>query len=137
MEKLTILEQFADPDLIGKMEMADKLKGSLMVTLLGMGITFVVLMLLWFLIAMMTKALNRPAKVVAPAAPVAASAAPAASVAPVVAHDDTELVAVITAAIASATNVPVCSVVVQNIRRTGGKSWSNINKQEQLDSRRF
>ncbi len=138
MEKLTLIDRFTDPTLIQGMTASEKLTASLTVTLLGMGITFVVLCLLWFLISMMAKILNKPAKPVAPAAPAAAPAAAAAAPAAApAAQDDSALIAVISAAIAAASNVPVSSVIVKKIRRAGGNAWNGVNKQEQLDSRRF
>ncbi len=135
---MSIIDRFTDPTLIEGMTASEKLTASLTVTLLGMGITFIVLCLLWFLIAMMAKILNKPAKPAAAApaaAPAPAAAAPTAA-APA-AQNDSELIAVISAAIAAASNVSVSSVIVKKIRRTGGSAWNGVNKQEQLDSRRF
>jgi sodium pump decarboxylase gamma subunit len=98
-------------------------------TLLGMGTVFIVLIFLSLLISCFKfisiaeqkmKAKNAPA-------PAASAAAPAAVAAPVEEEeelvDDLELVAVITAAIAAATNSSSDGLVVRSIKRAPAAKW--------------
>ena len=50
-----LMDRFADPMLFQQMTFGEKLSGALITTLLGMGITFLVLLLLWALIAVMAR----------------------------------------------------------------------------------
>lgn len=47
MQELGLMERFADPALFESLTFGDKVAGSLVTTLMGMGTTFVVLTLLW------------------------------------------------------------------------------------------
>lgn len=96
-------------------------------TLMGVGIVFLVLLFLCFLISLF-KYVGKFAggekkeqkKAPAPAAPVAAAAA-----APVEETDDLELVAVIAAAIAAAENTSTDSFVVRSIKKVNKSKWRN------------
>lgn len=59
MEDLTLMQKFADPQLIDNLSMVERTEGALITTLMGMGITFIVLALLWVMIALMTKAIQK------------------------------------------------------------------------------
>ena len=136
------MQKFADPELIKQMGVADKMAASLVVTMLGMGITFVVLTLLWGMIAIMTKVLTKPIKKAEPVVITQPSATPVAAPAKdatLVEETDESLIAVITAAIAASIQRPAQTIIVKNIRRsTGGTpAWASAAKQEQLDSRRM
>lgn len=138
MNDLSIMQRFADPELIKQMGMSDKMLGSLITTILGMGITFIVLALLWGLITVMTKVLNisdKPQKTISvtPAAPAAVSGQQKDQEA-----EGTSLIAVITAAIAASLQRPVQTIFVKNIRRSTDNmpSWARAAKQEQIDSRK-
>lgn len=52
------MQRFADPALFEQLTNSEKVIGALITTVLGMGITFIVLALLWGLIAVMTKLMN-------------------------------------------------------------------------------
>ena len=106
------------------MEMADAIPYGLKTALLGMGVVFAVLIILWAVLAMFRVVFykapegEKKAEAVKAQAPVAA---PAAQPAPVAYTDDAELVAVITAAIASMLDVPETSFRVVSFRRTAKK----------------
>ncbi len=127
-------------DLTGKSEetvnwdvketLARSVKKAAMNTLIGLGIVFIVLMFLTFLISQIhwiPDIMNASKKKEAPAP----APAPAPVAAPVVEEtvdetDDLELVAVIAAAIAASEDVPADGFVVRSIRRRGRKSsWQN------------
>lgn len=142
MDNLTLIQRFSDPELMQQMSTSDKIAGALVVTLLGMMITFVVLCILWGLISIMTKALYQPEKKA-----IAPSVQPQPQVqVPVNEANDTvndgedeNLIAVITAAVAASMQRPIQTIIVKNIKRTSDRTpaWANVAKHEQLDSRRF
>ncbi len=137
MDKLTLMERFADPELMQQMDTGDKVVAALIVTLLGMIITFLVLTLLWGLIGIMTRILDRPKKEQQPVAPVAT---PMSSIEATQDDDDDDaLIAVISAAIAASIQRPIQTIVVKNIKRTTDRmpAWASVAKHEQLDSRRI
>ncbi len=100
--------------------------------LLGMGIVFSVLILIWIILAIFGKiatAGNKPKKEKPAPAPKVAPApapAPAAPVAPApAASDDSELVAAITAAVSLCMDMPVGSFRVVSFRKTNTKqAWN-------------
>ena len=138
MNDLTLMQRFADPELIKQMSTSDKMLGSLITTLLGMGITFVVLILLWGIIVLMTKILNKPGKSDAATVAPAPAAQPKGGDTLTAIEEDTSLIAVITAAIAASLQKSGQSIVVKNIRRVSDNmpAWARAAKQEQIDSRR-
>jgi sodium pump decarboxylase gamma subunit len=133
---MTLLDKFANPDMIKTLSMGDKLTASFMVTILGMAITFAVLMLLWGLIVTMTNMLvKEEKKEVVTVAPKAASEP---VLEPACAEEnDEELVAVITAAIAASLNTSTHNLVVRNIVRVVDETpaWGQAGRAEQLGNR--
>ena len=97
-------------------------------TLLGIGIVFIALIFISLIIASF-KLFNRPAPT--PAAPVKdIPAAPEPEAEEEVSTDDTELVAVIMAAIeayeeANGSSIPVEGLFIRSIRKINKKSWQN------------
>lgn len=146
MDKLSLMQQFADPELIHQLSLGEKTVGSLIVAIMGMGVTFVVLILLMYLIEAMTKIINgfqkKDAAVVKePDEPVSGDK-PAVENMDVTAEKDDydeDLVAVITAALAAGFQYSGQNFVVRKIRRVAdlAPNWSKAAKNEQLDSRRF
>ncbi|MBF8983593.1 OadG family protein [Lutibacter sp. B2] len=130
---MSLLDRFADPKLIKGMPMGDKLMASLQVTILGMLVTFVVLMLLWGLIVIMTKVLTRKPKV----KPVVTETTPAVQDQAVEEEDDEELVAVITAAIAASLSTSTHNLIVTNIVRVedATPAWGKVGRIDQMNSR--
>ena len=101
-------------------------------TLLGMGIVFSVLILIWLILAVFGKIATAGTKKEKPAAKTAPASAPApapvaapAAAAPVAATDDAELVAAITAAVSLCMEMPVGSFRVVSFRKTNTKqAWN-------------
>jgi sodium pump decarboxylase gamma subunit len=135
---MTLLQRFADPNIVQSMTFGEKMLASTYVAILGMGITFLALVILWVAIVFMTKILRgvdekaNAAKVVkqAPVAePIAIEA--------IDESDDLELIAIITAAIASATNQPLNQIFVRNIRRTNDNSpvWQKTGLAQRVSRR--
>ena len=100
--------------------MADRLSYGLQTTLLGMSVIFAVLIILWAVLGVFKLIFAKPeAKAKKSDAP--AAAAPAAPAPTFSEANDTELVAVITAAIASMLDAPETSFRVVSFRRTAKK----------------
>ena len=145
--ELSLMERFADPEMIQGLSNSELLQGSLITTLMGMGTTFVVLTLLWGIIAFVSNLINKSERKAAPtptAAPAAATVpAPAQTVsAPTAnaqAETGTELIAVIAAAIAAMEGTSPNNLIVRKISRISGNStsWSRAGASEIIDSRKF
>ena len=154
------MSQFANPEMIHNLSFGDKMAGTGITAVMGMGITFVILFLLWFLVAMMDKivvaAESSAASKKAAKAEQAAKAAAAAETAPAenamaatavgteAATDDAELMAVISAAIAayeatSARPVDTGGLVVKRIQRISGKAptWAAAGVRKTIENRKM
>lgn len=135
MTTTELLKQFADPNVIQSLSMMQKLYGGLITTFLGMGITFIALIILQIIISWMDRLINRtttgtaslPASVVAPE-----TSATSASL-----QNDQELVAVLTAAIAMKMKTSVGNIVIRNIEKLEDRSpaWNKAGIIEQMNSR--
>jgi sodium pump decarboxylase gamma subunit len=138
MNELTILQKFADPEIIKTMTMGEKLTASLYTTILGMSITFVALLFIWFMTANLSKFImafenkNKQTDVVS--APKVVTPAP---VETVVEENDEELVAVITAAIAASLNTSMHNIVVTNIVRVNDATpaWGRAGRVDLMNTR--
>jgi sodium pump decarboxylase gamma subunit len=132
------MELFADPTTFATLSVGEKVIGSLVTALLGMGTTFTVLILIWGFIALTGRIVRKEEKAFhheTPPAPAAPAPAPAVETK----DADATLVAVIMAAIAASEgNAFVNNLVVRKIRRIPGPdpTWSSLGRQESLDSRR-
>ena len=112
------------------LELSEAIGYGLQTALLGMGVIFVVLSILWAVLAVFkfifykqpkTEKKAAPVKVEAPAPAPVAAPAPAPAPAEPAAADDAELVAVITAAIAAMMDAPQTSFRVVSFKRTARK----------------
>ncbi len=119
------------------LSLSEKLIGSLQVTLFGILVVFVALGILYVCINIMNKVLNPVAnkgnkKPLTPAAPVVA-----AEPQPVDEEiaDDSELVAVITAAIAATLETSAHNIVVRNITRLPDctPAWGRLGRMENIN----
>lgn len=138
---MSLMELFADPSTFDTLTVGEKVIGSTVTAVLGMGTTFVVLILIWGFIALTGRIVRKEEAAFhqepTPVPAVAQTAAPA--VAPAALNADATLVAVIMAAIAAAEGTAVANnLLVRKIRRIPGPDpvWSSIGRQESLDSRR-
>jgi sodium pump decarboxylase gamma subunit len=148
MNELSIMERFVDPVLFEQLSKGELVQGALITTMMGMGITFVVLTLLWGVIAAVTKVINGTEKKNSGSTPLAAPAAvPAAAVqntapaAPATAEIGAEIIAVITAAIAAMENQSSTSnqLIIRKISRVSGNStsWSRAGAADCIESRKI
>ncbi len=137
MENMTLIDRFANPDLIKTMPLGEKMLASLYVTLLGMAITFVALMLLWGMIALMSRILGTKPSKKETQVVVALQAETETAIDKKEGEIDEAIVAVIAAAVAASMNTSVHNIVVRNIRRTQNAvpAWGNAGRFEQMKTR--
>jgi sodium pump decarboxylase gamma subunit len=140
MENMSLLEKFADPNVINTMSSSEKMVATLYTTILGMGITFAALLVIWATTAIMSKIIryleNRNkeeiVRVVEPKKEEIVKIAENEN-----GEDDEELIAVISAAIAASLNTSIHNIVVRNIIRVDDKTpaWGKAGTIEQMNSR--
>lgn len=138
--ELSLLEQFADPTIIHTLSFGDKMEASLMVTALGMLITFTVLILLWGLINVMSRVVasieNKGKKDVDTVPGTTVAVQPVVE-AVVTEEEDEELIAVISAAVAASLNTSIHNIVVRNVARVDDPTpaWGKSGRVEQMNTR--
>ncbi len=135
---MSLMEMFSNPEQIENLSMGDKLLGGLITTVIGISITFIVLLLLWIIIAVVSKVIASTEK--KESSPTPAPAPAAAVQAPVEETvDDGQLIAVITATIAAMEGEGAMSnLIVKRISRISGSAptWSVAGRAEVIESRR-
>ena len=134
----TLMDLFRDPNTIHSLSFGEKMLGSTITMIMGLGITFMVLILIWIFIAIMGKALGaaeKPKKQETPAkaTPAQAEATPAAEV------SDDSLIAVISAAIAACEGAAADNLVVRKITRLSGDStpWTSAANNARMATRKM
>lgn len=136
--ELSLMEKFVDPALFESLTMGEKATGALITTCMGMGITFIVLVLLWAVIVIMSKAIG-----VADKAEVQTKSAN--MVEPSIEQmqndtvNDEELVAVILASIVAyekSKNLSSNKLVVRKLTRLNGNVWKDAGMADCVESRR-
>lgn len=145
MNDLSIMQKFADPALFDTLSLGEKTIGALITTLMGMGITFIVLTLLWGLIALMANlTIEKPKP---PKGNLDETSVKTAAATATIAHASTalgstpELIAVITAAIAAfeGKTANAGDLIIRKISRAAGQAtaWGNAGTSEAIASRKF
>ncbi|MBN7774390.1 OadG family protein [Clostridium aminobutyricum] len=140
---MSLMEKFADPALIDTLTSGEKATGALITTFMGMGITFVVLTLLWGTIGWMNKVVAATATETtgAPTDGVNATAAFLTGQAADSVQADEQLVAVITAAIAAYEGADrgTGKLVVRKITRVKSQAsaWANAGTVDCIKTRKF
>ncbi len=134
MTTTELLAKFADPEIIQTLSLSDKLFAGLMATILGMGITFISLIVLQFAMVIMEKLLGRPAKETVQETVHSGVPAPSPEV---TTTDDNELIAVIGSVIALQLKTSVSNIVIRNIEKVEDSSsaWNRTGRLEQMNSR--
>ncbi len=135
MDSVELLMKFADPELMKTLSGKERLVAGLITTVLGMGITFLSLIILQFVTAFMEKLSGQ--KVAKPQVTPPPPQAPTVQQKAVVdARQDEELVAVLSAAIAMKMKTSVGNIVIRNIERIEDNSptWSKAGIVEQLNN---
>lgn len=139
---MSLMEKFADPSLFVDLGFGEKMMGSFVTMLMGMGTTFVVLCLLWAFVALMGKFMGFASKGDKASAKTEAAAAPSGSQTAVtsVKADDEVIAAVIAAAVAAYQgNGGTGNLVVRKISRLSGETtlWTNAAREDCIASRKF
>ena len=131
MTTTELMLQFSNPETLKNLSFASRVMACLVTTGLGMGITFVALILLQFIISWMERLLA-PRR---PAVPTATEPTSAATV--ITREDDNELVAVITAVLANHLRTTSDNIVIKNIVRIEDSTpiWQRAGILEQINSR--
>ncbi len=137
-----VLDNFKHADTFAQMSMNDKLVATGYVIVLGMGITFVALVLIWLITVLMSKTIHKfeakanltVVKALSPQNPISQ---PTLVINELVVEDESELVAVITAAIASSLSTSVQSIKVTNIRRVADATptWGKSGRSDVMNAR--
>ncbi|MGX8774009.1 MAG: OadG family protein [Bacillota bacterium] len=135
---MSLMEIFSNPDVMHTLTFGQKMLASTITMIMGLGITFTVLILIWIFISIMGKALGTSKKAAPAAAAAAPAAAPAETRAPVEEASDDSLVAVIAAAIAAYQGANANNLVVKKITRLSGDNtpWGVSGLEDRLDTRR-
>jgi sodium pump decarboxylase gamma subunit len=128
-----LLSVFADPSKIESLTTTQRLWASLITTILGMGITFVVLIVLQFVTSLFEKFSGSEEPKPAPKAKPAVKKT---EEKPVVQTSD-ELVPVIAASLAMMLETPASNIVIRDIRRLEDRTspWSRAGVVEQMQTR--
>ena len=127
-----LLVQLANPQTMKSLSFANKMEGGLIVTCLGMGITFLSLIILQFIIDLLAKLIVKTEKkaVKVPAATVAKIETPDS-------RDGEELIAVISAAVAMKMQRSTGDIIIRNIKKVEEPSllWNRAGVLEQMNTR--
>ena len=135
-----LMERFADPSLFEALSFGEKMTGSFITMLMGMGVTFVVLCLLWAFVAVMGKFMGIASKGDKASAKTEAAATPSAPQVVQQTNDDAVIAAVIAAAIAAYQGSGgTANLVVRKISRISGETtlWTNAAREDCIASRKF
>jgi sodium pump decarboxylase gamma subunit len=135
---MTLLDKLADPNLLSKMTVSERLSSALQTTVLGMGITFFALVLIWGLTVLLTKVVrgienkgDTKIKVVQ------SSNDKNIEIEEIYEEsNEEELIAVISAAIASSLKTSVNNIIVRNIVRVNDDTptWGVVARINQINS---
>lgn len=137
MTTTELMLQFSNPETLKNLSIGSKLMACLVTTVLGMGITFIALILLQFIISWMARLAtpgNQPTPAVAEVAP---SSITPKTISQTAENDDLELTAVITAILAHHLHTTSDNIIIRNITRIEDSSplWNRAGILEQINSR--
>ncbi len=133
MDTIELLQKFADPEIMKALSLSDRLFAGLITTLLGMGITFISLIVLQVVIQLTARlAASKPERRVS-ANP--EEAVPEASTKKHLLQEE-ELVAAITTALAMQLRTSVSNIVIRNIEKVGesSSSWHKAGLAEHMNN---
>jgi len=141
---MSALENFKHAETFANMALSEKLEATGYVILLGMGITFIALIGIWAVTALMSKtiqSIEKKSEITKVNGNIANVKVSEAANMPVISQvdktDDLELVAVITAAVAAAMNTSVANIHVSSIKRNSNNTptWGIAGRSELMNSR--
>lgn len=130
-----LLLQLADPQAIKTLSFMEKMAAGLVVSFLGMGITFLSLIILQLMIGLLARFASKPATIAATDQKVKIDIAAGKGAA--ACENDEELIAVLSAAIAMNMQRPTEDIVIRDIRKIGTPSlvWNKAGVLDQMNSR--
>ncbi|WP_163339006.1 OadG family protein [Desulfopila sp. IMCC35008] len=132
MDTVELLAKFSDPEVIGTLSLTQRLLAGLITTILGMGITFLALVILQIVTSLFEK--------LAPTHTAALQPSPAPAPAPAQEPDqkqqEEELIAAITVALATQLQTTTSKIVIRNIRKLEDHSptWNRVGLAEQMNN---
>lgn len=131
-----IMEIFSNPETIHSLSFGEKLLGVGFTMLLGMGITFISLIILKGVMEVMTKVLKTKEKPVTVASSVAVPSQPEIQEIEEPQGDEA-VIAAITVALSAKLKTPMSNIIIRNIRRveSSQNSWNHAGIIEQMNSR--
>lgn len=131
-----IMDIFSNPETIHSLSFGEKLLGVGFTMVLGMGITFISLVILKGVMQVMTKVLVEKEKPAAVTETVAAAPQPEIKQAEEP-HNDEAVIAAITVALSAKLKTPIGNIVIRNIRKVEGSQhpWNHVGIIEQMNSR--
>ena len=136
-----LMDKFADPALFESLSFGEKMTGSFITMLMGLGVTFLILCLLWAFVAIMGKIMGVASKGDKASAKTEAAAAPSAPVAAPAAQSNDEVIAAVIAAAVAAYQGSggTSNLVVRKISRISGETtlWTNAAREDCIASRKF
>ena len=137
---MQVLENFKHADTFVQMSMGDKMAATGYVILLGMGITFIALMLIWWVTVLMSKTIQKfeaKTTITEVKTPAAQSQVVVTQASNQSNDEDETLIAVISAAIAASLNTSVQSIRVTNIRRIADSTptWGKSGRSDVMNAR--
>jgi sodium pump decarboxylase gamma subunit len=128
---MELLAKFADPETLKTLTTMQRLMAGLITTMLGMGITFLALIILQFIIGLMAK-LTTEEKTAPLIGPVPAPTEDSADQR----RKDEQLVAAITVALAMQLKTAASNIVIRNIQKIEDHSpvWNKVGIAEQMNN---
>ena len=131
-----IMDIFSNPETIHSLSFGEKLLGVGFTMVLGMGITFISLVILKGVMQVMTKVLVEKEKPVAVTETVAAAPQPEIKEVEK-SQNDEAVIAAITVALSAKLKTPIGNIVIRNIRKVEGAQhpWNHVGIIEQMNSR--
>lgn len=137
MDTMELMAKFADPETLKTLSLMQKLLAGLITTFLGMGITFLALIILQFVIDLMARipGIKAPATREVALQP-QPSARPAAAAMEAQRLRDEQLVAAITVALAVQLGTAAGNIVIRNIRKVDDHSpaWNRAGLAELMNN---
>lgn len=133
MDTIELLAKFADPEVMRTLSLSNRLFAGLITTLLGMGITFVSLVILQIVIELTARlAAPKPVKEVSQ---INDESSTEASAQKQLLHDE-EIIAAITTALALQLGTSVSNIVIRNIEKVGEPSsaWHKAGIAEHMNN---
>ena len=138
---MTLLDRLADPNLLEKMTTSEKVMAAVQTTILGMGITFIALVIIWGMALVLTKIVkNIESKGDTKVEIVKASTNKNLVVEEGYEEsNEEELIAVISAAIALSLKTSIDNIIVRNIVRVNEDTptWGVVGRINQVNSKLY